>query len=252
MSAPAAPGCAQPAPLGGQEDCTRPGVPFGTPPPGAAVVTAGGQALWLLPQRAAYAADAQTLLVADAHLGKAQTFRRLGVPVPEATTTDNLARIDILLGLTGARRIVFLGDLQHARAARDGAAAQAVRAWRHARPGLVLTLVRGNHDRAAGDPPAEWGVEVVEEPWPLDGLALCHEAQPVPGAYALGGHLHPGIVLGRGPDRLRLPCFHFGAALGVLPAFGAFTGLHPVSPAPGDRVFAVAGDVVRPVLTLPP
>lgn len=207
--------------------------------------------LWLLPQRAAYAVDAGALLVADAHLGKAQAFRRLGVPVPEATTAANLARLDALVAATGARRIVFLGDLLHARAARDGAAAQAVRAWRDGRPGLGLTLVRGNHDRAAGDPPADWGVEVVEEPWPLDGLALCHDARPRAGAYALGGHLHPGIVLGRGADRLRLPCFHLGAGAGVLPAFGEFTGLHPVRPAPGDRVFAVAGDAVRPILTLP-
>jgi DNA ligase-associated metallophosphoesterase len=214
-------------------------------------VTAGGGVLWLLPQRAAFAVDAGALLVADAHFGKAQAFRRLGVPVPEATTADNLARLDVLLETTGAQQIVFLGDLLHARAARDGAAAHAVHAWRRGRPRIGLTLVRGNHDRAAGPPPREWSVEVVEEPWPLGALALCHEARPVPGACAIGGHLHPGIVLGRGADRLRLPCFHFGAGFGVLPAFGDFTGLHPVRPAPSDRVFVVAGDAVRPVLTLP-
>lgn len=221
-------------------------------PPGAAVAAAGGCELWLLPQRAAFAVNVGALLVADAHLGKAQAFRRLGVPVPEATTVDNLARLDALLETTGAQQIVFLGDLLHARAARDGAAAQAVHAWRRGRPRLGLTLVRGNHDRAAGDPPPEWGVEVVEEPWSLGDLALCHEARLVPGAYAIGGHLHPGVVLGRGADRLRLPCFHFGAGFGVLPAFGDFTGLHRMRPASADRVFVVAGDAVRPVLTLPP
>ena len=220
-------------------------------PGGAAVATAGGCDLWLLPQRAAFAVDAGALLVADAHLGKAQAFRRLGVPVPEATTGDTLARLDVLLETTAARHIVFLGDLLHARAARDGVAAQSVQTWRRARPRLLLTLVRGNHDRAAGDPPPDWGVEVVEEPWLLGPLALCHEARPLPGAFAIGGHLHPGIVLGRGADRLRLPCFHFGTGFGVLPAFGDFTGLHPVRPAPADRVFVVAGDAVRPVLTLP-
>jgi hypothetical protein len=30
----------------------------------------------------------------------------------------------------------------------------------------------------------------------------------------------------------------------VLPAFGAFTGMHPIERAPGDRVFAVADDRV--------
>jgi hypothetical protein len=44
---------------------------------------------------------------------------------------------------------------------------------------------------------------------------------------------------------LRLPCFHFGAEVGVLPAFGAFTGMHVMPRAPDDRVFVVAGDAVR-------
>jgi DNA ligase-associated metallophosphoesterase len=220
-------------------------------PSGAVAVQAGGCTLWLLPQRAAYAVDAGLLLVADAHFGKAQAFRRLGVPVPEATTADNLVRLEALLQATGARGIVFLGDLLHARAAQAGAAAHAVQAWRERHPRLSLTLVRGNHDRHAGDPPAAWGVGVVDEPWRLDGLALCHHPQPVPGAYAIAGHLHPGVVLGAGADRLRLPCFHLGAAVGILPAFGAFTGLQAVHPEPGDRVFAVAGDAVRTVFTLP-
>jgi hypothetical protein len=32
--------------------------------------------------------------------------------------------------------------------------------------------------------------------------------------------------------------------VGVLPAFGAFTGTADVQPVPGDRVFVVAGDEV--------
>jgi hypothetical protein len=35
--------------------------------------------------------------------------------------------------------------------------------------------------------------------------------------------------------------------VGVLPAYGAFTGMHPIARRPGDRVFALAGDVVREV-----
>ena len=37
----------------------------------------------------------------------------------------------------------------------------------------------------------------------------------------------------------------FGAALGVLPAFGAFTGMHVLPRAPADRVYGVAGEQVR-------
>jgi hypothetical protein len=48
-----------------------------------------------------------TLLVADAHFGKAVSFRKLGVPVPQGTTTETLAQLSRLVADTGARRIVF-------------------------------------------------------------------------------------------------------------------------------------------------
>lgn len=186
-----------------------------------------------------------TLLVADAHLGKAAAFRRLGVPVPRGTTAAALERLDALLAASGATRIVFLGDLLHAKQGRAPGTEAAVAAWRERHAALDLVLVRGNHDRHAGDPPTAWGVRCVDEPFALGPFALCHHPQPVPGAYALAGHLHPGVVVGHGRERLRLPCFHFGPDVGVLPAFGEFTGLHTVQPAPGDAVAVVAGDAVR-------
>jgi metallophosphoesterase superfamily enzyme len=92
----------------------------------------------------------------------------------------------------------------------------------------------------------------VDEPFWLSGapgLALCHHPVARPGAYVLAGHSHPCVHVGRGIDRLRLPCFHFGAAVGVLPAFGAFTGMHAIVREADDRVFAVADNGVH---ALPP
>ena len=208
----------------------------------------GGVPLQLLPQRAAYLPEQRLLLVADAHIGKAGSFRSLGVPVPRGTTAQTLAVLDALVESTGATGIVFLGDLLHSARGRAADTLAAVAQWRKRHAGLGLTLVRGNHDRHAGDPPADWGVDVVDEPLRVGGLALAHHPEPVEGTYVIAGHLHPCVVLGgRARDRLRLPCFHFGAGVGVLPAFGAFTGMHAVRPAAGDRVFAVAGDEVRQV-----
>ena len=108
--------------------------------------------------------------------------------------------------------------------------------------------MRGNHDAHAGDPPAALGVRVVDGPLRIGPWALVHEPQTVPGAYALAGHVHPCAVLsGRGGDRLRLPCFHFGAQVGVLPAFGPFTGMHALPAGAGDQRFVVAGDQVTPL-----
>jgi DNA ligase-associated metallophosphoesterase len=215
-------------------------------------IDAGGARLRLLPQRAAYLPQHATLLVADAHIGKAQSFRRLGVPVPGGTTGDTLARLAQLVADTGAQHIVFLGDLLHSAHARAPATMAQVAAWRRQHSRLALTLVRGNHDSHAGDPPADWAVRCVDGPWPLAGLHLAHHPEPMPEGYVIAGHTHPAAVVGgRGHDRLRLPCFHFGPQVGVLPAFGAFTGMHVMPQGADDRVYVVADNCVRPLNSLP-
>jgi DNA ligase-associated metallophosphoesterase len=208
----------------------------------------GGATLELLARKAAWWPAERTLLVADAHIGKAVSYRRLGVPVPEATTGGILDALDALLAAHDARRIVFLGDLLHSRHAHDRPTLEAFARWRELRAALELVLVRGNHDDHAGDPPPSWGVACVDPPYALpaaSALALCHHPEPIAGRYVLAGHHHPCISVGRGIDRLRLPCFHIGDRVGVLPAFGAFTGMHPIDRAPGDRVFVVADNTVQ-------
>ena len=205
----------------------------------------GGERLLLLPQKAALLVDRATLLVADAHLGKALSFRRLGVPVPHGTTAETLDRLTALIRRYPVRRIVFLGDLLHSRDAQATSTQAALRVWCDAHATVQRTLVRGNHDRRAGDPAEALGFEIVDEPLIVGRLALCHFPASHPGLYVLAGHLHPCVGLrGAGRDRLRLPCFHFGPHVGVLPAFGSFTGMYPVTAAPGDRLVAVADDHV--------
>jgi uncharacterized protein len=217
---------------------------------------AGGHRLHLLPQRAAYLPEAQALLIADAHIGKARSFRKLGVPVPEATTQGTLARLDAAIAAVAARglqQLIFLGDMLHSAQGRAADTLDAVARWRDRHAALQLTLVRGNHDRHAGDPPVSWGVGCVDEPLRLaaaPGLALCHHPDPVAGVYVLAGHVHPAASIGgRAHDRLRLPCFHFGLQVGVLPAFGEFTGTHALPRREGDRVWVITPDAV---LELPP
>ena len=203
---------------------------------------AGGRPLTLLPEKAAFVAASHTLLVADAHIGKAVSFRALGVPVPRGTTSETLAALAALVAKTAARRIVFLGDFLHSARAHAAATIAAVSAWRERYAALELVLVRGNHDDHAGDPPSHLRIAVEDEPLMQDGFALCHYPTPRRGAYVLAGHLHPCVNLGgRAYDHLRLPCFWFGDDVGVLPAFGAFTGMHPIRAAAGDRVYPVAG-----------
>jgi uncharacterized protein len=202
----------------------------------------------------------RTLLVADAHFGKAVTFRKLGVPVPQGTTSETLARLSAAIADTKAQRVVFLGDFLHSASSHARPTLDAIAQWRERHAEIDLTLVRGNHDDRAGDPPASLGIDVVDEPLPLGPFALCHHPKPVAGHYVLAGHWHPCIsVGGRAFERLRLPCFWFGDdsgqlphnAVGVLPAFGSFTGMHRIEPRAGDRIFPIADEAVRALPPLP-
>ncbi|MEP6686747.1 MAG: ligase-associated DNA damage response endonuclease PdeM [Gemmatimonadales bacterium] len=208
-----------------------------------------GEEILLLPERALFWPRTATLVVADLHWGKAATFRAAGIPIPMGTTSDDLARLDAALLRTCARRLVVLGDLFHARAGRIATRTLAdLRVWREARSALEMLLVRGNHDRHAGDPPEDLRINCVNAPAFVPPFVLRHEPAATAGAYTLAGHIHPGIVLaGPGLQRERLPCFWLSSRTAVLPAFGSFTGLSPVSPEPGDRIFVIAGDEVLAV-----
>ncbi|MBP0597234.1 ligase-associated DNA damage response endonuclease PdeM [Herbaspirillum sp. LeCh32-8] len=203
---------------------------------------AGGARLTMLPERALLWPEHAMLVVADVHFGKAAAFRAGGIPVPHGTTRANLDLLDILIERHAARHIVFLGDFLHARAARAEATLAALADWRARHTALRLTLVRGNHDRHAGDPPAGLGIEAVDEPWRLGPLAFCHHPQTVHGAFAIVGHLHPVYRLAAGGDALRLPCFVIDGNWAMLPAFGAFTGGYRIEPQPGQRIFLAAED----------
>ncbi len=230
-------------------------------------LTWAGERLALLPQRALYWPTASTLFITDPHFGKGATFRQAGLPVPRGGTLDDLAKLDAALTATHAERLIILGDFFHTRTSRAPHVLAALQQWRDAHASLAVTLVRGNHDRHAGDPPAALNIECVPEALALPPFVCLHhplgfddsstseldmafdadsDAANVPAqAFALAGHLHPVVTLhGRGGSTLRLPCFYFGAQQALLPAFGRFTGGYPVRAVPGDRVFVVGEDEI--------
>ncbi len=212
-------------------------------------VRIAGETMLLLPEKALYWPAERMLVIADIHFGKAAAFRALGVPVPRGTTTENLTGLEALVDAHGARRVVFLGDFLHARAAHASATQAAMLAWRDRRRDLELTLVRGNHDRHAGDPAAALGIALVDEPHALGPFAFCHHPDLEMGqddaGYALAGHIHPVYVLATRFDALRLPCFVVGRERMILPSFGAFTGGHAVRPEAGDTIYVTSGDAVH-------
>jgi uncharacterized protein len=204
-----------------------------------------GETLSLFSERAAFWHAQNALLIADPHWGKAATFRAGGIPVPSGTTTDAIRRLDSLVTRTRALRIFFLGDLLHAETGRSKTMFASLSQWRSANESIDVILVRGNHDKRAGDPPGELRFSCVDAPYVIGPFVLAHYPLPSEEGYVLGGHVHPGVrIYGAGRQRERLPCFAFGSRVGILPAFGDFTGLGDVEPVEGARIFAIAGDEI--------
>jgi DNA ligase-associated metallophosphoesterase len=207
-----------------------------------------GEAVSLMAEKAMYWPRGRTLFIADYHLGKVAAFRDAGLPLPAGTTTHAVNRLSGCIAATGAEHVVFLGDFLHSKAARAPRTLARFAEWRREYSQVAMTLVRGNHDDKAGDPPDEWNIRCVEEGERLAPFLLAHHPGALVGGYALCGHIHPAVRLSdAGGAGLTLPCFWMRPDHAVLPAFGEFTGSATVRPVKGDRCYVIAGDRVLAV-----
>jgi uncharacterized protein len=212
--------------------------------------------VWLLPDKAVFLPNQNTLMVADVHIGKAATFRSLGVPVPGGTTDENLRRLSRLLMQTQASCLVILGDLFHGPQANQVSILQAVQAWRQLHKDIDVVLVSGNHDFKARMPLAGNGIREIASHClqTAPGFSLNHEpTQPVDGApFSFCGHWHPVCRFNgkKKSDSVRLPCFWQQSHQLIMPAFGEFTGGHPVKLQLGDAVYATDGVQVHDISLL--
>lgn len=215
-----------------------------------------GETMHLLGERAMLWEARQTLIISDLHLGKANHFRKAGIPVPNDVSRQNLSTLTKLLYRTKPKRVILLGDLFHSDHNRDW---DAFVRWRKQFDETELVLVMGNHDILPDYLYEEVDMTIYRETMEEGPFLFSHHPKElqssddlessddsVSGLYRLSGHIHPGIrLVGKGLQSLRLPCFYFGERQGLLPAFGAFTGFHRIKPQNGDRVYAIAeGKVV--------
>lgn len=211
------------------------------------ITLAGGQTAELLADRAVWLAESASLLIADLHLGKAQSFRSQAIPVPGGTTGALLARLDRLLIANTARELIILGDFIHDARSDDAGALSRFTAWLSKRPDLAVHVVPGNHDRKARSLLKASGIHLHEGGLARAGVALLHEPDGARQSFAIAGHLHPVAVLNTRLERVRLPCFWLRARSLVIPAFGEFTGGFAVKPEAGERLFVADGERVHEV-----
>lgn len=207
-----------------------------------------GETLLLHSQRAAYWPAANTLLVADVHLGKEQVFARAGNPIPAGPSEADIDRLGTLLEQSGAARLLVLGDLIHAQPNRSETWLNKLSLFLDQHQQLSVEVVAGNHDKPAGqaliDDRIHWHTNSLCE----GVFVFQHEPGTDDRGHILCGHLHPCYRLSASRnDTVRAPVFWFGQQCSILPAFGQFTGGHNVTPAKHDRLFMVGPNCVLPV-----
>lgn len=205
----------------------------------------------LMPDGSVFDPVTRSLMVADVHVGKAEIFRRLGVPVPAMTSSQTLDRLSASITACDPDSLIVLGDLIHGRLPATHSVFDLLAAWREQHRGVSVSLLRGNHDHQAGDPPLRCGIKIWPAGQMLGNWQLCHEPdEALPGkGIAICGHVHPVIHLRSAHDAVRVRCFWAQANLLVVPAFGVFTGGHAISPSDTDQVFVLDGQSVRAMPT---
>jgi DNA ligase-associated metallophosphoesterase len=207
-------------------------------------IEVAGEPVILIAQRALFLPAGRTLFIADPHFGKSAAFRHFGIAAPDETESD-LHRLHCILNETAAEKLVVLGDFFHARAGRSKSMFESFFAWRQKRSALEIVVVRGNHDRSAGDPPPEWNIHCVSDGWKTGPFICCHKPCEAVEGHVFCGHIHPAFSLReRSGTGLRAPCFVVGNQRTIFPAFGSFTGLASIRPEQGDRVFAMNGEFI--------
>ena len=198
-----------------------------------------GEPLILLEQ-AVYVPDHQALLLSDVHLGKAETFQMAGIPIAQQVNEETLERLRSHCHQVQPQHIFVLGDLFHSR---QGMVTEVNAAWSKflEDTDAKVTLIIGNHDRAALGP--VFNMAYSTHPIPLGRLLLSHEPvtpDSLPqGHLNICGHVHPVVQLKSALDSLRLPCFYHEHKLQrlTLPSFGSFTGGYEVAIGKGRTAY---------------
>lgn len=204
-----------------------------------------------LRDRACYLPDADTLVLADLHVGRGEASN---VDLPLGEGADLHDRLVALLDAFAPATVVLAGDVLHtfstaterARASLD-ALADACRSR-----GTRVVPVAGNHDTMLG---GVWDGAVADEHRLDDGTLVCHgHAEPDREAprYVVG-HDHPAIEI----EGQRHPCLLYGEGvyrgsdLFVLPAFSALAAgvvVNRMRASDFDSPLVRRADALRPVV----
>jgi len=194
----------------------------------------------LHPSGALYWVEKKTLMLADVHLGKVAHFRKNCIAVPRKAEGAFYEKITLLLNEFEVERILFLGDLFHSFQNNEW---HLFSAWVKQQQSELI-LIEGNHDVIPAWKFQQLGITVTPD-FKEDAFHFSHFPSEKGENFVFCGHVHPGVKLeGAGLQQLKMPCFFQSQNQLILPAFGAFTGLHILHPKEGDRIYVTSGKEV--------
>jgi len=195
----------------------------GAPAP-AAPIEFAGEELLLTQSNALYWPRERALLVADLHLEKGSWFAQHGTMLPPYDSRETLERIADAVKVTGARRVITLGDNFHDDAGTRRLDAYAAGMLEGLTRALDWVWITGNHDEAME---RSFGGTITEE-LEIGGIVLRHEAKPGETRAELSGHYHPKMRVRVRNRHIARPCAVISRAPEtermIMPAFGAYTG----------------------------
>jgi len=176
-------------------------------------------------------------------LGKVAHFRKNGIAVPRKAEGAFYEKITLLLNEFEVDRILFLGDLFHSFQNNEWLL---FTAWVKQQKASMI-LVEGNHDVIPASQFEQIGLQVIDH-FLEEAFYFSHFPTEKTTHFVFCGHVHPGVKLkGNGLQQMKMPCFFQSQNQLILPAFGAFTGLHLLSPKAGDHVYVTTGKEVMEI-----
>lgn len=200
----------------------------------------GGQIFELLPEKAMWHQDSETLFISDVHIDKIHHFRKNGISLPANAGHRTLIKLDALVKRISPKTIIFLGDLFHAS---DNNGVLQFLEWRRSISQIQCILVVGNHDVVTAKS-IESDDILVTELYDFSGISCTHYPTE-DHKFNLAGHLHPAVKLkGKGRQSIVLPCFFFSENVAVLPPFGYFTGHYIIKETDDYDIFCIAENKV--------
>lgn len=171
--------------------------------------------------RSLYVHDAETLVIADVHLGRGIASN---VDAPIDDGDDVISRVETLLEQFTPKTLVVAGDLLHSFSWVPQAVERRLTALVSAveRRGVSFVVTQGNHDTMLD---TVYDGKLTESYRLADGeTVVCHgheRPEATPARYVIG-HDHPAISI----DGRKVPCYLYGQAITlagtdvfVLPAF---------------------------------